>query len=256
MPSRIGVPQQLYAQPLIQGLDELSSVSLVEDSPARIAERYQSQQLECALLPLLEGLKQERCRVLPGLAVCFHGVSQSEWVCARCPLAEATRIAIAADAAAAGALARVLLAEVYGCMPDFVAFEPGDAESYDGVVVSGDMGLAYVAAYPYRLDLTEAWAEHTGLPFVHSLWFGRGAAPYPALRSVLSQALQRGIAELDAIAMAGAGAIDLGRDVIQEHMHERLSFRLGAAEMDAARLFLSKAAAHGMCAEDAEVVLC
>lgn len=71
-------------------------------------------------------------------------------------------------------LLRVLLADKWGITPDLVRFPPRPA--FDlfggdvGALIVGDDAFNRLREFPFSIDLTVAWKELTGLPFVYSFW--------------------------------------------------------------------------------------
>lgn len=73
-------------------------------------------------------------------------------------------------------LVKIILEEFYGVNPHYVsglASEIGDDLVRPAAVLAiGDeaLRLSEAGAYPYKLDLGEAWSRETGLPFVFAVW--------------------------------------------------------------------------------------
>lgn len=73
-------------------------------------------------------------------------------------------------------LVKIILEEFYGVRPHYVsglASEIGDDLVRPAAVLAiGDeaLRLSEAGAYPYKLDLGEAWSRETGLPFVFAVW--------------------------------------------------------------------------------------
>src|ERR1051326_6684632 len=112
------------------------------------------------------------------------------------------------------ALLELLCRDVWRVRPHFAqARAPApdlDALSrlpHDAVLVIGDAALLLAArhAYPYRVDLGDAWKRWTGLPFVFAVWAARRAADRAAAdrgHEKLLESRDWGLAHLDEIGRA------------------------------------------------------
>lgn len=179
------------------------------------------------------------------------------------------RIAVDRGSRTSVALLRVLLAELAGAMPEFVEVEPtvGRAlEPGEGVLVIGDRCFEFDRwrredsrlAPSAALDLGQAWLDLTGLPFVFAAWAGGPGfhAGQPAaaagLSSLLDEARDYGLENLDAIVAREAAAGRLGRDgeagaaALDYYFRTSLRYRLGDEELAGMKRFQAMCAHHGL----------
>jgi chorismate dehydratase len=110
------------------------------------------------------------------------------------------------------ALLELLCRDVWRVRPHFAQAraEAPDLDAlsrlpHDAVLVIGDAALLLAArhAYPYRVDLGDAWKRWTGLPFVFAVWAARRAADRAAADRVHEKLLESrdwGLAHLDVLA--------------------------------------------------------
>lgn len=257
----LGVPGRCCALPLIRGLSDLPHIVLMRDSPAVIARRFRDNELDCALLPAIEclartsdaALEPPQFKVIPGIGVCTEDEARTELLCTRGSLDEARRIGEDGNQGGMLAVARVVLAERCGQVPEFVDLEDGTA---DGALFSGDAAFSAECPFPVRHDLGMLWRELTGLPLVHMVWLVRRGAPMADLRRVLALALQEGLSAVDQIAVQAAEAAGIGVEAAHAYLGETLRYRMGGAEMEGLRKFAELAGKHGLCEPGAEVHLC
>jgi len=264
---RLGAPAELAVQPLVRGLATQDGVALEMGPPAPLAARFEAglrrgslarASLDCALLPVPDCVRMPLCRVVPGIGLCSHGMTQTEMLFAKVEPAALSRIAVHPDAGRACDLAQVVLGDVFGATPEFIpaapdAFDPG---AFDGLVAGGDFVWTHANPYPKAFDLGALWHGLTGLPLVRMMWVGRFGAPFPRLRALLSRALQRGLAELDAIAAEAAGNGIIDAAAAASHFSEAVYYTVGGREMDGVAEFVRRAAKYGLCAPDATIELC
>lgn len=253
---RVGAPPWLVSRPLTQGLAATPSVSYEEGPPAVLADRLRSGRLDCALLPAIDCVRTPQSKVIPGIAVASQAESRSERLLARVEPQRMRRVAVDIQAGGTVALAHIILAECFNATPEFVPSNLGelDATSVDGIVLSGEAGLAMVNPYTLEYDLGTSWCELTGLPLVQMVWVGRRGAPYKELRRVLAFARQRGLDGLDAIAAAAqnnSGFLD-----VTQYLSSTIRYSMGTLEVDSLRMFVALAAKHGLCEPDTQFMLC
>jgi chorismate dehydratase len=104
---------------------------------------------------------------------------------------------------------------------------------HEAVLVIGDAALLLAAEgrYPYMVDVGLAWKEWTGLPFVFAVWAARRDANHAGVQGVHRALLESrawGLAHLDLLAEAAAGATGLGPAITREYLADldyALSYR-------------------------------
>lgn len=250
---RIAAPPWLVCQPLTEGLAAAPTVSYQAGPPAALAGLLAVGRLECALLPAIDCVRMPRSKAVPGIGVCSHAESRSERLLARVAPHEMRRVAVDRGAGGTVTLGRIILAECFNATPEFVEFditEGCDAGGVDGIVLTGDAGLAMTNPYPAEYDLGMLWCELTGLPLVQMLWIGRRGAPYKELRRVLAFARQRGLDQLDAIAR------NASPNEARQYLQHTIDFSMGSLEMEGLRAFLKFAATHGLCEPNPPFAFC
>ncbi len=121
---------------------------------------------------------------------------------------------------------------------------------HDAVLVIGDGALLLSAAraYPYVIDLGEAWKAWTGLPFVFAVWAARGAVSRPAVRDVhraLLASRKWGLQHLDDLAGEAAVATGVEPGRCREYL-EGLDYGLSYRHLAGLADFLGRLAARGV----------
>jgi chorismate dehydratase len=167
------------------------------------------------------------------------------------------------------ALLRILLAEHHGNRPDFYAGEPRPENltaELEAMLVIGDRCFAFdryvnkngVDSF-HSYDLAELWEKMTGRPFVFAAWalgksFAGRATPSEKsdLIHLLTQARDRGLANLDAIAAreAAAGRLGPGGETsaagIRMYFRDCLQYVLSEKEMAGLQLFYELCLKHAI----------
>ena len=126
---KFGFHDFINAQPLLIPLKEKEQqlgVTLVTGSPASLAERLRAGELDLAMIPSIEYLKDsEQYRLLPDIAVASRGPVDTVLFASRLPLKEVQSVALDVRSRTSAALLQVLFGEVF---PPKVSFEPADPD--------------------------------------------------------------------------------------------------------------------------------
>jgi chorismate dehydratase len=175
----VGAHDFVSARPLIFGLTrrQAPEVELVYQEPAILAESLRHGRLNAALIPAIEFLRGVGTYFLDGPALVARPSAGSLLLVSRGPADCVERVAVGEHSRSPVAATRIVLAEKYGVTPDLCVFKNlrGDwREHYDGVLLTGDLGLQYLADRPDPeltvTNITALWEELTSLPLVLSLW--------------------------------------------------------------------------------------
>jgi chorismate dehydratase len=224
-PFRVGSVGYLNAVPLTRGLEE----EIIYAVPSKLAEMLQHDELDAALVSVVEPLFADRYDILDGIAIASLGEVQSVLLAHRKPLAQANEIYCDKASLTSVELLRVLLAE-RGVKPEFKALESYDLDSLpDYALLIGDPALDLLhAPRTHEIwDLGAAWYELTELPFVYAVWALRGGGKNEPLRRLLREARDFGLDTLDTIIRTRTEYdYDFRKDYLGWHIH----YHLGADE--------------------------
>lgn len=224
-PFRVGSVGYLNAVPLTRGVEE----EVIFDTPAQLAGMLRRDELDAALVSVVEVLLNDRYDILDGIAIASLGEVKSVLVAHRQPLEEVREIYCDTASLTSVELARVLLAE-RGLRPEFkplASYEVGTLP--DCALLIGDQALDLVLGpHEHRIwDLGAAWFELTATPFVYAVWALRRGIENSALRRGLREARDFGLDTLDSI-IRNRTEYDLAfrQDYLGWHIH----YHLGADE--------------------------
>ena len=177
---RIGCVKYLNSRPLIRAYDG----PVVFDHPSALARMLAAHDLDVALVPVFEALRDPHYHLVDGAAVASDGAVFSVFLAYRGELRDIRRIALDPASLTSANLLRILLAEFHGLRPEF------DTEG-DARLLIGNQAIEFrieqeKAGSDWRfLDLGEEWKRCTGLPFVFALWAMRPeAASIPAAEAL------------------------------------------------------------------------
>jgi chorismate dehydratase len=214
---RIGAVSFLNTRPLVHGLETShSEYALSFDTPSNLAEKLRLEELEVGLIPVVEHFRGVGESFVPGIGIASDGPARTVKLYSRVPLESLRDVAVDARSRTSVALLRIVLAERFGVYPDFYSHRPDLNEmlrAHEAALLIGDMAFQDDGA-PLVLDLGAAWKELTGLPFVFAVWTAREGVDLHRVGEWLRAARVSGLAHLDEIAAAAAGAGEHGQDAM------------------------------------------
>ena len=237
---RVGSVKALNAVPLTRGLED----QVTYTTPARLAEMLRADELDAALVSIVEPLLTDRYDVLDGIAVASLGEVRSVFLAHRHPLEQVREVYCDPASLTSVMLLRVLLAE-RGLRPEFRKLEDyATAKDKDYVLLIGDQALDFAFGSPPHeiFDLGAAWYELTGLPFVYAAWALRRGVENRELRRVLQETKGFGMDTLDHIIRNRPEYTEeFRKDYLGWHIH----FHLGSDEKRGIAKFIELMRKHG-----------
>ena len=249
-PLLLGAPY-FNARPLVWEFIERPTpeLNLIEETPARLADRVRAGELDAALISSIEAYRDAALDAWPGIGVASRGAVWSIKLFHARPLDRVLSVALDSSSRTSAALTRILLAERYDNAPEFVNAPPDlDAmlDRCDAALLIGDPSLRTTRADVPYVDLGEEWFQWTGLPFVYAVWAGKPGVFEGGLGARLTAALEYGQGRTDAIVEAEAGPRRLPPEVCHAYLRKIIRYRLGAEEEQGLIKFLQFAKAHGL----------
>ncbi len=239
-PFHVGSVSYLNAVPLTRGLEE----QIVFATPSELASMLRRDQLDAALVSVVEVLFHDRYDILDGIAIASLGEVKSVLLAHRGPL-EAMREVFCDPASLTSVeLLRVLLAE-RGLNPQFKPLASYDLAALpDYVLLIGDRALDLVLGpHAHEIwDLGAAWYELTNLPFIYAVWGLRRGIDHGPLRRQLREARDFGLDTLDSIIRTRTDYdYDFRKDYLSWHIH----YHLGSDEKRGLAKFIDLLRKHG-----------
>ena len=253
LPYHIAAVSYLNTRPLIEGLDACTDVELHLAVPARLLELLTSGQSDVALLPVIDYQRADNLVILPGCCIGSDGPALTVRIFSRVPVAQIRTLRLDAESHSSNALARILLAEVYGITP---AIAEADA---DATVYIGDKVVTHPpAGMPYDIDLGQVWKQWSGLPFVFAAWMGPRDRISQGLVDVLMAARRMALERIDAMVQQHAiprqWPSDLARHYFLDILQYELDISPGSPQRKAIERFHQLAAKHGIIPSPAKLL--
>jgi len=200
---RVGTVRYLNARPLNQYLDP-ERFDVVADHPRAIARMLAEGEVDVALAPVAAVLTDADYRILPGYCIGADGPVGSVFLVAERPMEEWTHVLLDGVSRTSATLAQLLLqgplGERIGRSVPCETVEPGaavaQAKGTVAALVIGDEALRLPDRMTTRIDLSQAWKDWTGKPFVFAVWAARPGFPEAAARAI-REAGDKGVAEIE-----------------------------------------------------------
>ena len=240
------------ARPLLAGLDADPGVRLVLEPPSLLARRLAAGELDAALVPSIEALRDPRRVVVPAGCIASRGPVASVSLFHRAPLRPGARVGLDASSLTSAALARILLAgplSLPGCRFETCppTTDPRRAP-FDATLLIGDPCLVLPREGLLEIDLGDAWTRWTGLPFTWAVWAARDGDAAAAAAPVLSAARRRGEADLQRIVAREAARLGLAEAAMDRYLRVHIRRDLGDDERRGLDRFRAEAARAGLLA--------
>ena len=243
---RIGAVKYLNTRPLVHGLAG-RGVPVEYDLPSRLADRLAAGELDVALIPSIEVFRGDGYRVVSDACIGCRGPVMSVKLYFRTRPDDVVTLAVDEGSRTSATLARILLAERHGVLPqvEILPIGAGLADTAaDAVLLIGDRAIGGEAgSFQLVWDLGDEWVRWTGLPFVFAVWAARRGVDVSAVEPLLAAARDSGRANLASIAAVEAAAHGLTVPQCLGYLRDNLHYDVGPRERAALARFYRHAEA-------------
>jgi chorismate dehydratase len=232
---RIGAVNYLNTKPLIYDLEVLApEAELVLDVPSKLADMLGADQLDVALIPVVEYFRAGTYTIVPNISIASRGPVLSVTLFSRVPWTEIRRVALDDGSRTSAALTQILLRKKYGTRPEVVHLpmdQTAEEIDTDAVLLIGDRAMrACLPGFAHAFDLGQEWHDWTGLPFVYAFWAVREGADLGPVEEALLESKRRGCARLGEIAHREARGLGLDAGFCRRYLGNIIHFDLGPRE--------------------------
>lgn len=159
-------------KPFLYGLQNLNSIEIVLDYPAKIAEKLLNNDAQIGIVPLVEYLRHKHSlKIISPYGIACNGEVKSVALLSQLPLQEIKTITLDYQSRTSVELCKILCENFWKIKPQFLPLHNDlDLLENEAVVLIGDRVFEIEKKYSYKYDLGLAWKNYTGLPFVFAVW--------------------------------------------------------------------------------------
>jgi chorismate dehydratase len=238
---RISAVSYLNTKPFIYGIFRSPVAALTEltlDIPSVCAQKLVAGLSDIALAPVAIIPQLPAVHLLSDYCIGARGPVRTVCLFSEMPLEQITHIYLDFHSRTSVALIQVLCREYWGIKPVFLAAHPGFEQKISGTtagLIIGDRAFKYHQRFSCVYDLSEAWTNWTGLPFVFAAWISTRPLPNDFL-TAFNEALAEGIAhipELIKILPDMPPGVDL-----PQYFQQNIVYQFGEEQKEALRRFL------------------
>ena len=201
---RIGAVSYLNTRPLLLGIEQesfLKSIDLVKSYPAKIAQDLLEGQIDIGLVPVAILPQLSDPHIVSNYVIGANGAVASVALFSEVPIDEIKSIYLDYQSRTSVQLLKILLTQYWKVEVNFLVASEEYIAQISGTtagVIIGDRALENLSKYPYVYDLSLAWKQHTGLPFVFAAWVANQPIP-AAFMAAFDTANGYGLAHLDEV---------------------------------------------------------
>ena len=241
---KVGCVSYLNAKPLIAGLDQAyPNIDVRYDVPSNLLDDLLTDQVDIALCPVVDYFRSELpLKIVPVGGICSRARTLTVCLFSKTPIEQLTEIHADTDSHTSVNLLRVIMAKQYNQHPNIVNFDArasiGDTPKAmlligDKVVTSSPKAVQY----PYQLDLGQAWAKLTGLPFMFATWLAKEKTNLGDLPQWLNKNRKRNQPRCHDLAKKYAHEHGWPQSLAYDYLTKNLHYDVGEKELAAMKLF-------------------
>ncbi|MBD0367761.1 MAG: menaquinone biosynthesis protein [Flavisolibacter sp.] len=174
---KVAAVNYLNTKPLLYGIKHhpvVQEIDLIEEYPAKIADRLIRNEVDVALLPVASIPLLSESYIISDYCIGSNGAVGSVCLFSDVPMDEIKEVYLDYQSRTSVQLLQVLLREYWKKEVRFIASQSDEyrakIKGTTAGLVIGDRALEQRLQSAYIYDLGAAWKEWTGLPFVFAAW--------------------------------------------------------------------------------------
>ena len=173
---KLSIVSYTNSKPYLYGLQRNAADLNIEislDDPATCAGKMISSEANVGLVPVVTIQDIPNARIIGNYGIASRGRVTSVLLLSEVPMNEIESIYLDYQSRTSAALIKILASEHWKIEPTWVRAEKNYEHRIRGRnagLVIGDRALELKGRFKYVYDLSEAWLEMTGLPFVFACW--------------------------------------------------------------------------------------
>ncbi len=201
---KVGAVSYLNTKPLLYGLkssDMIKKMELSLEFPSQLAHKLKIGEIDMALLPVAAIREIEGARIVGDYGIAADGEVASVAIFSAVPIEEVEEVLLDYQSRTSVILAQILLEKHWGKKVIFKQASDNfiyEIKGTTAAVIIGDRALEQLYSFEFVYDLSRAWKDFTGLPFVFAAWVTNKDL-HEAFLQQFNEANAVGLAHLDEI---------------------------------------------------------
>jgi chorismate dehydratase len=249
---RIAASSYLNTAPLIWSFiygSQRESVQLFTDTaPARCAEMLASDEVDAALVPVIEFQRIPGVAIVPDVCVGSRSAVRSVVVASKLNnLKKVKRVALDESSRTSVVLVKIIFREFLGFEPEWETSPPNLKSMLagaDAALIIGDPAMK-ISGDQFRVfDLATLWHDYTGLGFVFAMWMARENNTAAVRMIDFAAARNEGLANLDDIAAQYGRQIGLSPEEIKQYLTQNIALGMDDEMKKGLELYFELAYKH------------
>jgi len=246
-PLRVGCVSYLNAKPLIAGLAEAHPQLQIRcDVPSGLLADLLAGQVDIALCPVVDYYRSHcPLKIVPCGGISSKGHTLTVCLFSRTPIEKLTEIHADTDSHTSVNLLRVIMAKRYQRDIKIIPYNTRSEETAskptpDAMLLIGDKVVTsspLAVQYPYQLDMGQAWAQLTNLPFMFAIWLAKEETDLGELPLWLDENRKHNQVRCAQLAREFAPKHGWPQRLAYEYLTENLHYEVGDSELQAMELF-------------------
>ncbi len=201
---KVGAVSYLNTKPLLYGIersDVMQDIELVLDYPSALAKQLQANEIDIALLPVAAIPTILHAQIVGDYGIAADGDVASVSIFSQVPLEQIETLLLDYQSRTSVRLAQLLLEKYW---KRDIEYKPATEHYIDYIngttagVIIGDRALKQQTNFEYIYDLSAAWKEFAGLPFVFAAWVANKELPESFIET-FNEANAHGLQHIDDI---------------------------------------------------------
>jgi chorismate dehydratase len=248
---RLAASSYLNTAPLIWSFTRGSrkgTIELVDAVPAQCARLLAQEQVEAALVPVIEYQRMSDINVVPGVCIGSRNQVRSVVLLTNgSDLRNLREIALDESSRTSAALIKIIFREFLGFEPKWTSHSATVdyvRNENEGALMIGDPAMMLNRDNLRVFDLASLWRKYTGLGFVFAMWMIREDASAAARTIDFRVVCEEGLAQTAGIIDAYEPILGSSRDDLRTYLTENISFFMDAELGAGLNLFYQLAHKH------------
>jgi chorismate dehydratase len=253
IPFQLAASSYLNSAPLIWSFlhgSKRGHVDFVEAVPARCADLLAQNEVEGALVPVIEYQRIPSGRLVPDVCVGSQKEVLSVVLVSKGTELEQIRsVALDESSRTSATLVKVIFREFLDHEPVWTVRTPDleeMLEKNDAALIIGDPGMTFPRAGLRVWDMANVWRAHTGLGFVFAMWMISDRAIDKARRVDFAAARDEGVSHIEEIVESYRGKIPMPVEELRKYLIENIVFRVDDSMRRGLELYFELAFKHGL----------